>query len=65
MMSHRPAARSGQANTPHLGIGLYVAHQIARYHQGQLQIANRGDKQGVEVVLILPTVKNKLIPTVL
>lgn len=62
MMSHRPAAGSGKANTPHLGIGLYVAKQIARYHQGQLQIvnwhsnsgANQGYKQGVEVILILP-----------
>lgn len=54
MMSHRPAAHSAKTNIPHLGIGLYVSYQIARYHQGQLQITNRGDKQGVEVVLILP-----------
>ncbi len=61
-MSHRPVAGSGKLNTPHLGIGLYVAMQIARYHQGQLKIvnwesnsgANRGYKQGVEVILILP-----------
>ena len=65
MMSHRPAAHSGKKNTPHLGIGLYVANQIAHYHQGQLQIvnwqansgANQGYKQGVEVVLILPIIK--------
>ena len=53
MISHR----SVNTDTPHLGIGLYVAHQIARFHQGQLQIANRRDKQGVEVVLVLPIVK--------
>ncbi len=53
MVSHR----SVKTAAPHLGIGLYVAFQIAQFHQGQLQIANRGDKQGVEVVLILPTVK--------
>lgn len=53
MVSHR----SVKTDTPHLGIGLYVAHQIARFHQGQLQIANRRDKQGVEVVLVLPIVK--------
>ncbi|RKZ57196.1 MAG: hypothetical protein DRQ44_16050, partial [Gammaproteobacteria bacterium] len=41
MMSHRPTAHSGKKNnTPHLGIGLYVSYQIARYHQGQLQIMN-------------------------
>jgi signal transduction histidine kinase len=65
MMTHRPAARPGKENTPHLGIGLYVSYQIARYHQGRLQIvnwgtgsgANQGYKQGVEVVLILPTIK--------
>jgi len=54
MMSHRREKTA----TPHLGIGLYVAHQIARFHHGQLQVANRRDKQGVEVILILPTVQN-------
>jgi two-component system sensor histidine kinase ChvG len=54
MVSHR----SSKTDIPHLGIGLYVAHQIAEFHHGQLQIANRRDKQGVEVILILPVVKN-------
>ncbi len=49
MISHR----SVKTATPHLGIGLYVAYQIARFHHGQLKIANRGDKQGVVVSLIL------------
>ena len=53
MVSHR----SARTDTPHLGIGLYVAYQIAQFHQGQLRIANRRDKQGVEVVLVLPTVR--------
>ncbi len=52
MVSHR----SEKSDTPHLGIGLYVAFQIAKFHQGLLKIANRRDKQGVEVVLILPMV---------
>ena len=52
MTSHR-TAKSG---TPHLGIGLYVAHQIARFHGGKLQITNRRDKQGVEVSLVLPRI---------
>jgi len=46
--------RSVKTVTPHLGIGLYVSHKIAKYHQGHLEIANRRDKQGVEVVLVLP-----------
>ena len=46
--------RSAKTAVPHLGIGLYVAFQIARFHNGQLKIANRKDKQGVEVSLILP-----------
>jgi len=55
MVSHR----SVKTGTPHLGIGLYVAHKIAQFHQGQLDITNRRDKQGVEVVLVLPTVENR------
>ena len=54
MVSHR----SVKTATPHLGIGLYVAHQIARFHHGQLKIANRGDKQGVVVSLLLPATNN-------
>lgn len=52
MISHR----SIKTDTPHLGIGLYVAFQIARFHHGQLEIANQRDEQGVEVVLILPRI---------
>ena len=52
MMSHRVE----KTDSPHLGIGLYVAFQIAQFHQGQLKIANRGDKQGVVVSLVLPLV---------
>ncbi|VAW51944.1 hypothetical protein MNBD_GAMMA05-2012 [hydrothermal vent metagenome] len=46
--------RSVKTNTPHLGIGMYVSYKIAKYHQGHLKITNRRDKQGVEVVLVLP-----------
>ena len=52
MISHRPV----KSGSPHLGIGLYIAHKIAQFHHGQLQIANRRDKQGVEVVLTLPRI---------
>ncbi len=50
-MSSRRSVKTGK---PHLGIGLYVANRIARSHRGQLEIANRGDKTGVEVSLVLP-----------
>jgi two-component system sensor histidine kinase ChvG len=50
MMSHRVE----KTGTPHLGIGLYVAYKISQFHQAQLTIANRRDKQGVVVSLILP-----------
>lgn len=50
MVSHR----TEKTAVPHLGIGLYVAFQIANFHQGQLTIANRRDKRGVEVRLVLP-----------
>jgi two-component system sensor histidine kinase ChvG len=50
--------RAEKTAMPHLGIGLYVAQQIAKFHHGQLQVANRRDKQGVEVSLILPAVEN-------
>jgi signal transduction histidine kinase len=53
MVSHR----SVKTEVPHLGIGLYVAHQIAEFHHGQLQINNLKNEQGVEVVLVLPRTK--------
>lgn len=49
--------RAKKTAVPHLGIGLYVAQHIAKFHHGQLQVVNRRDKQGVEVVLTLPTIK--------
>lgn len=33
--------RQGTANTPHLGIGLFVASHIAKHHKGWLKIYNR------------------------
>ncbi len=51
--------RTVKSDTPHLGIGLYVAFQIAKFHRGELKIANRGDKQGVIVSLLLPVKYNE------
>ena len=52
MVSHR----SVSTESPHLGIGLYVASQIAQFHSGELKITNHGDKQGVVVSLLLPLI---------
>lgn len=46
--------RKEKTGWPHLGIGLYVAHRISRFHRGKLTIANREDSHGVVVTLILP-----------
>ena len=51
--------RTEKSDTAHLGIGLYVAFQIAEFHNGVLKIANRRDKQGVVVSLILPLTTKK------
>jgi K+-sensing histidine kinase KdpD len=51
--------RSTETGSPHLGIVLYVAHKIAQFHTGKLQIVNRRDKQGGEVSLILPSIPSK------
>lgn len=37
----------------HLGLGLYIAKIIAEYHKASIQIQNREDETGVEVVLKL------------
>ncbi|MDT8283109.1 MAG: ATP-binding protein [Gammaproteobacteria bacterium] len=50
MTSHR----TEKTDSPHLGIGLYVAYKISQFHHAQLTIANRRDKQGVVVSLVLP-----------
>ena len=50
IMSHR----HGISQTPHLGIGLYVASRIASYHDAQLIIKNRDDEDGVCVLIAFP-----------
>lgn len=50
MTSHR----AEKTDSPHLGIGLYVAYKISQFHHAQLTITNRRDKQGVVVSLVLP-----------
>lgn len=41
----------------HLGLGLYVARMIARFHGGDLSITNREDARGVMVTLRLPLLR--------
>ena len=50
------SARNGSDDKPHLGIGLYIAHRIARQHNGELMISNRVDKSGVKISLVLPSI---------
>ena len=52
IISHRP----GAIGEPHLGIGLYVASKIARYHNGILNIFNKTNNDGVCVVITLPII---------
>lgn len=51
--------RQGTIGEPHLGIGLYVAAKIAKYHNGVLKIFNTTDKDGVCVDIRLPVVKDE------
>ena len=48
--------RQGTIGAPHLGIGLYVASRIAKYHNGALKIFNSKRKDGVCVLVTLPVV---------
>lgn len=48
--------RQGVIGEPHLGIGLYVASKIAKYHNGVLKIFNANNNDGVCVVIELPVV---------
>ena len=48
--------RQGVIGEPHLGIGLYVASKIAKYHNGVLKIFNANNNDGVCVVIKLPVV---------
>ncbi|MDA0977481.1 MAG: ATP-binding protein [Proteobacteria bacterium] len=41
----------------HLGLGLYIARTIARFHGGELSIANREDCPGVTATLELPLLR--------
>ncbi len=41
----------------HLGLGLYVARMIARFHGGDIELRNRDDRQGVVVLVTIPLLR--------
>ncbi|MEM7364733.1 MAG: ATP-binding protein [Pseudomonadota bacterium] len=56
MKSSRPTDpnTNGSDLGVHLGLGLYIARMIARFHGGQISAADRLDTEGVTVTLSLP-----------
>ena len=49
---HHSAGSRFQSDSPHLGLGLYIARLIAERHKGELRAVNEAG--GVSVTLILP-----------
>jgi len=55
LLNSMVSVRSQQKQTkPHLGLGLFIARLITQYHHGDIQLRNRIDNQGVEVVVTFP-----------
>ncbi|MDP7561638.1 MAG: ATP-binding protein [Methylococcales bacterium] len=46
--------QNATVDSPHLGIGLYIAYHIIQSHRGHIHVSNRLDGSGVSVVLTLP-----------
>jgi len=44
----------GDADTPHLGLGLHIVRVIAKFHGGTARADNRADAEGVEITVTLP-----------
>jgi len=47
--------REERSDTPHLGLGLYIAKLIAQHHNGNLSASNNVQNDGVEFYVDLPT----------
>ncbi|PSW20337.1 proteobacterial dedicated sortase system histidine kinase [Photobacterium sanctipauli] len=57
LLNSMVSVRSQQKqNKPHLGLGLFIARLITEFHQGQIKLQNRADKQGVDVIISLPLI---------
>ncbi|HEY4481286.1 MAG TPA: ATP-binding protein, partial [Candidatus Brocadiaceae bacterium] len=41
-------------NTPHLGLGLYIARMIAEFHGGHIKASNLQDGKGVCFSMVFP-----------
>ncbi|MGF1729393.1 proteobacterial dedicated sortase system histidine kinase [Photobacterium kasasachensis] len=55
LLNSMVSVRSQQKQTkPHLGLGLFIARLITQFHHGEIELKNRLDQQGVEVVITLP-----------
>ncbi|RDV24216.1 proteobacterial dedicated sortase system histidine kinase [Alteromonas aestuariivivens] len=55
MVSIRKSSVSPQqSQAPHLGLGLYIANLITRFHNGNLQLENLPDGSGVRALLSFP-----------
>jgi K+-sensing histidine kinase KdpD len=50
LVSVRPANR----DRPHLGLGLYIAELIAKFHRGRMQAENLADRSGVRISVLIP-----------
>lgn len=53
MISIRPGRDTGM----HLGLGLYIAGMIAKFHGGSIKASNREDTQGVIITVTLPVMR--------
>lgn len=50
------SVRSGQPGQPHLGLGLYIARLITEFHQGNIELTDNPQGDGVTVKVSIPLV---------
>ena len=52
------SVRKEKSETPHLGLGLYIARLIVDFHGGEVSAHNRTDLSGAEIHVSLPVTKS-------